>query len=1352
MDASDATPDARVADATGWLDALTPAARQAVELAALWPRQVPATAVVALLSVSPQRVSGCPRNSRGLRELLAGFDRPVLRELRDGAFEWIEPCLRRHALQSFRRSGRATAWADGVRALAAGSSRSYRLDETTRGLLRAALLGGCSEHAARAAFGYAIAYCVPAEPLARALELLLGGAELDGFHSGLRPALLRQMLAAQLQRPSAAAADWCRRALGHAALAESLAPLLAEHALLAGQPEWLPSDRGTHALYTAALASLDAAGAGDALAAFARAIEQMPRDRGQRRMIPHGWAGLLYAMALVIAEPAPQRRLQQVFKRYQREFDLPCTTAINALKAWHEECQAGRAWQPPQDLGLADDAASAWTLAVLYRWSGRQPEAGLGQSLRAVAEAMQAAGWQRIAADIVDLLEHRPARGVAGWQTPEPAWQGVLRSLQRLAGDGAAGDSAAPRGSRLRAVVSLFGGDSQRARVELYEQRATKSGGYTIGRSLTGARDLPQVSDRLPADATHEHRLLQAWHASIRDRYDIYVSLDLPLFAALVGHPQVALREGGRERPVRVERGTPRLSIERLEDGCLRLALQPSLPESGRRRLEVQGDRILLTDFDDGHLRLQNALAEQAELPAEALPELLALAPNLTGKIELATEFGAAEIIADTDPRIHVLIEPLAEGLRFALRVRPLGADGVYVVPALGAAELLGLRDGLPLRGRRRLDAERAALERLIEHCPLLAGGEHGEPVDLVDPEAALELLGALTALGNAIGLAWPAGRAWRLGRQRSGKALRLSLRRQRDWFAAEGGVALDDGSVVELASLLEHLPSSQSRFVRLGDDRIIALSQQLARQLRLLRALGELERGGIRLPAQAAALLQPLLDEADEAELDRAFRQQLERIAASEAAEPALPAGLAAELRDYQRDGYRWLMRLAGWGAGALLADDMGLGKTVQALAMLAARSAEGPALVVAPTSVIGNWRAEARRFTPGLAVQIYGDGERRATLAALGPGSLLLASYGLLAADIDAFADCRFASLVLDEAQAIKNPATRRAQAVRRLQADFRVAMTGTPIENHLGELWSLMRVLNPGLLGSRERFGKRFVAPIEREPRAPERELLRRLIAPFLLRRLKSQVLDELPPRTEIVLRIEPDADEAKLLAALRRQALEGLAGDDAPPDAKRFHVLAALTRLRRAACHPGLVAPELGLPGAKLGRLVELVEELRDNRHRALVFSQFVDYLSLVRQAFDAAGISYQYLDGSTAARARDAAVGAFQAGDGDVFLLSLKAGGVGLNLTAADYVIHLDPWWNPAVEQQATDRAHRIGQSRPVTVYKLVVAGSIEEQILALHGAKRELVDAVLEDHDQPQRIGVDELIALLADD
>ena len=336
------------------------------------------------------------------------------------------------------------------------------------------------------------------------------------------------------------------------------------------------------------------------------------------------------------------------------------------------------------------------------------------------------------------------------------------------------------------------------------------------------------------------------------------------------------------------------------------------------------------------------------------------------------------------------------------------------------------------------------------------------------------------------------------------------------------------------------------------------------------------------------------------------------------------------------------------------------------------------------------------------------------------------------------------------LDEAQAIKNPDSNRAKAATRLRADFRLAMTGTPIENSLVELWSLFRFLNPGLLGSQKSFEDRFAIPIQRDHASGPRNTLRRLMQPLILRRTKSQVLEELPPRTEIVREIEMSRQEAALYEAARLNALSDLEKiKDANAGKNRLQILAALTRLRQLCCNPKLVLPKSEVESSKLGAFREIMHELKENRHKVLVFSQFVKHLDLLRAELDEMGVSYQYLDGSTPARERQKRVDAFQEGDYDAFLISIKAGGSGLNLTAADYVIHMDPWWNPAVEDQATDRTHRIGQTRPVTVYRLITQGTIEEKIVRLHHEKRDIADKLLEGTDQATKLTADELIDIL---
>jgi SNF2 family DNA or RNA helicase len=414
--------------------------------------------------------------------------------------------------------------------------------------------------------------------------------------------------------------------------------------------------------------------------------------------------------------------------------------------------------------------------------------------------------------------------------------------------------------------------------------------------------------------------------------------------------------------------------------------------------------------------------------------------------------------------------------------------------------------------------------------------------------------------------------------------------------------------------------------------------------------------------------------------------------------------------------------------------------------------RSPNGPTLVLAPLSVCMNWLGEVAKFAPTLnIVQFAAGADRQAVVDALKPFDLLICSYGLLQQDevAEMLAGVEWETVVLDEAQAIKNMATKRSQAAMKLQAGFKLITTGTPIENHLGELWNLFRFINPGLLGSLEQFNQRFAGPIEQEQDAIARHRLKQLIQPFMLRRTKTQVLSELPSRTEILLQVELSKEEQAFYEALRQESIRKLTDSEAAPGTKHLQVLAEIMKLRRACCNPSLVQPKIKLQSSKLTLFGEVLTELLDNNHKALVFSQFVDHLAILQEYLKAQKINYQYLDGSTPAKERKRRVDAFQAGEGDVFLISLKAGGTGLNLTAADYVIHMDPWWNPAVEDQASDRAHRIGQHRPVTIYRLVAQGTIEEKIVDLHHQKRDLASSLLEGTDMSGKVSTAQLLKLI---
>jgi SNF2 family DNA or RNA helicase len=547
-------------------------------------------------------------------------------------------------------------------------------------------------------------------------------------------------------------------------------------------------------------------------------------------------------------------------------------------------------------------------------------------------------------------------------------------------------------------------------------------------------------------------------------------------------------------------------------------------------------------------------------------------------------------------------------------------------------------------------------------------------------------------------------------------------------------------------------LDRSPSRFIPLGDGQFLALTEEFRQRLNELRGVSERHGKGFRIHPLAAISMDDWLDDVEQLKTDKHWQAHIKKLRDSESFQPELPSTLQAELRDYQVEGFRWLARLAHWGVGACLADDMGLGKTVQSLALILTRAAAGATLIIAPTSVCMNWMSESERFAPTLNPIQFGTGDRQSTLDKLQPFDLVVCSYGLLQQEDvgEMLAKIQWQTIVLDEAQSIKNFATKRSQAAMNLQGGFKLIVTGTPIENHLGELWNLFRFINPGLLGSLESFNERFGYAIENasEDRNP-RNHLRKLIQPFILRRLKHQVLTELPSRTEITLQVELSSEELAFYEALRQQAISKLSDSDAPAGQKHLQVLAEIMKLRQACCNPKLISPDIGVPSAKLQLFGEVLTELLENKHKALVFSQFVGHLSLIREYLDSQKIVYQYLDGSTSARDRKLRVDAFQAGEGDVFLISLKAGGTGLNLTAADYVIHMDPWWNPAVEDQASDRTHRIGQKRPVTIYRLVAKHTIEEKIVDLHKHKRDLADSLLEGADVSAKVSTAELLRLI---
>jgi superfamily II DNA or RNA helicase len=767
------------------------------------------------------------------------------------------------------------------------------------------------------------------------------------------------------------------------------------------------------------------------------------------------------------------------------------------------------------------------------------------------------------------------------------------------------------------------------------------------------------------------------------------------LLAALEGHTRLSWAEGpgyGGSRVALVRELSTLLVQEGPQGWHLSLSLRP---DAQPVRWRLEGDRLLFTGFTPLHRQLDELLGEDRTVPREAGPRLAALLARLLPHLPLLTDL--APIPAPPEGRTDRSLGLWAKGggerldLRCFLAPAPglpwqrPGAGPALAIAGDPQARRLWRRDR-PFEGRR-VEQVSALLPPTAKPLP--------EPfawrIDGREPVATF--LAALRELGNRVRLEGVPG----LTPQFPFKPdVALAVRETAQGLEVRG--TLDDRPLDTLLPALRQT----ARFLTLADGRILDLVDLLG--LRQLAVWGRPGQGVVQVPAAARPILAGL------------------GVCRFEPAPEAPPPGFRGELRPYQLEGFRWMARLLGAGLGACLADDMGLGKTVQTAALLAHRP--GPALVVAPTSVAANWKAELARFAPGLRVRVLGEGNR---LAGAAPGDVIVASYGQLSRE--ELQTVPWDLVVLDEAHAIKNADTRRAQASRQLQARARLALTGTPVENHPEELVSLLGWLLPDLA--------------DRFQGAGDAETLKLLAAPFLLRRRKCEVLKELPPRTDLTVRVELDEVETAFHGALlERCRAEAEVGGT-------LHLLAALMKLRRACAHPALVDPAYQGPGAKVDLLLDRLATLREEGHRSLVFSQFTDLLDLVQARLDQIGISFCRLDGTMPAKIRQRAVTAFQAGATDVFLLSLRAGGTGLNLTAADDVFHLDPWWNPAVEDQASDRAHRMGRTGPVTVHRLVAAGTVEERVLALHERKRAMVENLLEGREQATQLDRGTLEALL---
>lgn len=928
-------------------------------------------------------------------------------------------------------------------------------------------------------------------------------------------------------------------------------------------------------------------------------------------------------------------------------------------------------------------------------------------------------------------------------------WERVLRSLEAMTG-GTTG-IASKQENEVRVAWLV---DFKKGYIQPKEQKVNKSGKWSKGRNIALKR---LKGGGVDAMSIEDHRIAKT---IIEDRsYGYYGSVDyyfdgIKTYRAMIGHP-LLFRYDNPTIPIELTEVNPELIVEE-KPGRFEIKFSHPIAEGEVAVTQETPTRFNLVNATAAHLKIAKALGGQSiAIPSAAKKQLGGILKKIGGMIPVHSALVHAEEDLPTkrgNANIHVHIMPFGDGFKLEMFVKPLVTEPPYFKPGKGRKEFVGEIKKKRTLIKRTLSKEKGNAKKVETECSTLQQVEHyqGEWT-FEETETCLNILLELEPLKESglVTLEWPKGEKVRLNQHAGFGQFSMRIDRDNDWFGVTGQLKLNNDQVLEMKDLLALLENTDSRFVEISDGQFISLTKNFRKKLAEMNSLLYQTKDGMRVHGLAAAALEDFTSEVNELEVAKEWKQQVNRLKRARKMKTEVPSTFQAELRPYQLEGYQWLSQLAYWGVGACLADDMGLGKTVQGLAMLVDRAKDGPALVIAPASVCRNWRKECRRFAPTLNPIIFGQGDRKETMKGLKPFDLLISTYGLLQSEDKLFASKKFNTIILDEAQAIKNKAAKRSKAAMSLKGDFKVITTGTPIENHLGELWNLFNFINPGLLGTSQSFQERYASPIEKYKNKDAQNSLRKLIQPFILRRRKNDVLEELPSKTEITLSVELSTEERAFYEALRQKALEQIESDDQKSGHAGMQILAQITRLRQACCNPKLVQENVQIPSAKLQLFGEVLEELVENGHKALVFSQFVGHLKIIENFIKEKNISYQYLDGSTSLNRREDRISAFQAGEGDVFLISLKAGGVGLNLTAADYVIHMDPWWNPAVEDQASDRAHRIGQQRPVTIYRLVTENTIEEKIVALHHHKRDLADSLLEGTERSGRMSSEELLNLI---
>jgi SNF2 family DNA or RNA helicase len=877
----------------------------------------------------------------------------------------------------------------------------------------------------------------------------------------------------------------------------------------------------------------------------------------------------------------------------------------------------------------------------------------------------------------------------------------------------------------------------------IYAQSRLKSGAWGKPREI-----MPYRFANLPDDSSFDD-----YDRSMRRAIsEYYHSYNTPYYlSALVGCDRVYAEIGSRHVRAVVDKEDAILLLEKNDKGEFLFTSNVNVDKMYNTRTTVvvkSSTHFTVISISETQYNVFRELIHMPPLPPEAEPVLRSFISKIDPKIGIHTSSieGAGTIKSvQGDPEAVIRIHPY-KNLTFTpdILIRPVKGCNELCAPGKGNAVLIDMINGERCQIMRRLTLERDMEKNIRQYIEDLSGTSLRN--SQLQAQQMLELMDYVRDLPG-YSIEWPKGAELKLKVAKE-SSWSISMNKAGQWFDVEGEVSIDMNTVLSLAQLLDAVSKSDDKYVKLNDNDYLLISDSIRHQLKRLSEISTTERGKVKISPLQAAVDNEIFGENGLVKVDEEWQDLRTKIIDSYKKTPRVPSALQAELRDYQRDGYLWLKRLTEWGGGACLADDMGLGKTVQAIAYLISEAKSGAALVVAPASVLPNWRNELARFAPSLNVKVLNSStDRAADISSAKSGDVVLTTYGLLVSEEESLVNKKWHVVCLDEAHTIKNRDTKMSKAAMRLHAAKRLALTGTPIQNHLGELWNLFQFLNPGLLGTHEQFQQKYITPIEGAGDKDVRRQLKRTLAPFMLRRTKKEVADELPDKTEIKISVELTDEETAIYETLRAKAKQQLEKNDKVD----VNILSKITQLRRAACTPMLVNKDFVGESSKLNNFLSLVDDICSTGNKVLVFSQFTSFLKLAKDALDKVGVQYLYFDGSTTISQREKIIEQFRDDDNcQLFLISLKAGGLGLNLTEANYVIHLDPWWNPAIEQQATDRAYRIGQKQKVTVYHLIAAHTIEEKILRLHATKRDLADQLLEGTNVSHKLSADDLLDMLS--